>query len=219
MSIRKINFVAEQDNSNKKISVGEMKKLTGNDSLIRKPYNENEYSFKPLFKMIIPENDGFSRLENLKPKSKKSYEIKNKQSVFGNMEMVDEYIMVSNLFENANNILNFSDSKYLVIWSQDEKNFYVKEISTGKIFKCAYDDILHIHYTVYGPTRSYTPIQSLEISKGNIKYNFEEKYFIGKKLDLDIFKVFIASDFDSTMTINVLRSSINNDSNNGFNKN
>lgn len=67
--------------------------------------------------------------------------------------------------------MNFSSSKYLVVFDANIDLFYLMDNETSQIFKFDYTDIEFIHRSVYGPTYSHIPIKSISLSSKEIKYN------------------------------------------------
>jgi hypothetical protein len=197
----RIKFISEPDIDD---NVSNIKNLTGNDTnMLReiKPIQIKPIQIKPSYKLIFPENNPYEKIENLITKSRKTHEVKNELFGFNNPMLIDEYNQIIKLFDCNKNILNFSDSEYSVIWIKETKLYYVLETSSKKLFCCDYEDIFHIHFDVYGMPLSLAIIESICFNKNNIKYNLKKTNYIEEKLNLNLFKAFIQSNFDIVNTI------------------
>lgn len=197
----RMNIFSEPEPINTKSIGQKIKELTGpNDSLFQRIGFED--SFKSMFRLnpICVENspclDIRYDITTLNEKTNSSCQIKS------DGDFSQEFNNVVNLFDCLENILNFSDGEFKIIWNQLEKCFYVNEIDSNQIYRCVFDDIELIHKQVYGQTIVTQEIKSIELlSNGTIKYNYGEKKFIGKSLDTKLFKCFISNSFDVTNTI------------------
>lgn len=205
----KLQIADEHDNGTELLYVDKMKKLTGNDCMLRKTH---EHLFTPMPKLnhIWFENEPneFKLAEELVGenkihKTRKTYEIKS--NWVENFNELDEYCGVKKLFNEPTNILNFSSSKYLVVFDTNVNSFYLMNNETSQIFKFDSNDIKFIHRSVYEPIYSYTPIKSISLSSKRIKYNLGEKKIDGKKLDIMLFEKFIECNLNIEDTIDALR--------------
>lgn len=150
--------------------------MTGNDRILRKTH-EYVFTHMPKLNHIWFENEP-SELKLVKEfentnkiyKSRKTYEIK--LNFVKNFNELDEYREAKKLFNEPTNILNFSSSKYLVVFDANIDSFYLMDNKTSQIFKFDYNDIEFIHRSVYGLTYSHIPIKSISLSSKGIKYNW-----------------------------------------------
>lgn len=133
-------------------------------------------------------------------KSRKTHQIHSNWIVDNENE---EYINASKLFEIKENILDLSNEHYKVIWIDNERCFYAKEIPSQKIYKLDESDIKLIHANVYGKSTIVRELKSITIlSNSKCQYNYKpELIFSGKPLCLDLIICFIANSFDITNTI------------------
>ena len=172
-----------------------IKQITGGDSFKVRDFKENPYKpkyYHIYFNNNIESDDYY--------KSRKTYQI---HSALIDDNKNDEYVRVSGLFEIPENILKFSDTNYQVVYIDEKKCFYVKELSNNNIFQCDEIDIKQIHNSIYGETDISHHITSISrLPNGNIKYEFApECRFYGKPLYLDIFISYINNSFNVVDTI------------------
>jgi hypothetical protein len=138
-----------------------VKRFTGNDRIEARDFYENPFKSKYYFlwfnNNIRFESESESETE-IETKSRNISKI-NLNSVLNNEN--EEYVKAFELFEIRENILSFSKYDYEVIYLDDNKCFYVKEIKNKKIFKCVEEDIKLIHKSIYGESKISQKLKSI----------------------------------------------------------
>lgn len=203
----KIIILADDDMNKTNKHKYNIKKLTGSDILFRRELVK--IPFKPLYKSIFFQNE--IPQEPVINRSKKSYKIF--KSVFRDdnggeiCNELSEYDIVLELFEQKQNILNFSDLEYLVIYDKENNCFYLKNTTSSQIYRCDYFDIEMIYANLYKSdiySQNTIKVKSICKSNGKIKLDFETNIdFLTdlKLLNIKIFKIFIENNFDIIDTI------------------
>lgn len=115
-----------------------------------------------------------------------------------NTNTMSEFEYVSSLFENKQDLMEFSSKKYHVLFYQRDRCFYFKHIIPNKFYKCNYTDI----WMIYDFIRDHPDYIGIKY-KQFIKKCEEEYAKTGIKSDakfkitcgIDIFKAFIANNF------------------------
>lgn len=199
--IQKLSIITEPEEEPNELSKTKwIKEISGNDRYEERKLYKKEY--EPMFSLpppIFP----FSTQSIYEPiccNSRQSYEIK-KSVWFGDNEE-DEYARVFKQFEDsfAQNALDVGGQEYLVIFDYNRRCFYLKNITTSKLYCCDYGDIRIIYFQSYGTNLLFEPVKT-----ENGSYNFYPDNFDGQKLDIKLFKMFILCDFEFINTIMCLK--------------
>jgi hypothetical protein len=181
-----------------------IKNLTGNDALYARDFYE--YPYKPMYYHFwFNNNIGLEIESEIETCSNNYYKSRKTHQIHSNWiedNANEEYIKASRLFTIDKNILEFSNCDYKVVYNDNDKCFYVKEMSNQKIYKLDEIDIKFIHKRVYGESTFPHEIKTIKkLADRSIKYNYGIIKFNGFPLNLDIFTCFINNSFDIVNTI------------------
>lgn len=119
---------------------------------------------------------------------------------------LDEFIEVHKLFDSGVNIMGISNTNFRVVDNRFNNSFYVKNVQTLQIYRCAYNEIAHIYDLTHEPTFSSFLIENVKSKnftgeRRGFKYETDKIILDKKKLDIGLFEAFINCEFNIVDTI------------------